>query len=101
MNEYYDMAKQICEKWNVPFLNMFEDEALNKELKVDTNENLPDNLHPNTSGYDVLYKYIMYWMETLPVHSEIEESYELESFTKQDMPSLPEVGCSGEWTGFY
>ena len=101
MNEYYNMAKQICEKWNVPFLNMFEDEALNKELKVDTNENLPDNLHPNTTGYDILYKYIIYWMETLPVHSEIEEGYELESFSKQDMPSIPEIGCSGDWSGFY
>ena len=101
MMEYYDAAKQICEKWNVPFLNLYEDEDLGKELKIDTNENLPDWLHPNTTGYDVLYKYIIYWMETLPVYSEIEEGYELESFTKQDMTNVPEIGCSGEWTDFY
>ena len=99
--EYYDVAKQICEKWNVPFLNMFEDETLNKELKVDTNECLQDWLHPNTSGYDVLYKYIMYWMETLPVYSEIEEGYELETMPADVLPSTPQTGgCSGFWTEF-
>jgi lysophospholipase L1-like esterase len=99
--EYYDVAKRICEKWNVPFLNMYEDETLNAEMKVDTNECLPDWLHPNTAGYDVLYKYIMYWMETLPVYSEIEEGYELETMPADVLPTVPEFGCSGSWTGFY
>ena len=101
MAEYYDVAKRICEKWNVPFLNMHEDETLNAEMKVDTNENLPDWLHPNTAGYNVLYKYIMYWMETLPVYSEIEEGYELQTFPSDVLPAVPELGCGGIWTKFY
>ena len=101
MSEYYNTAKQVCEKWNVPFLNMYEDETLNEEMKVDTNECLPDWIHPNTEGYNVLYKYIMYWMETLPVHSEIDESYGLETMPADVLPTNPDVGCSGGWTGFY
>lgn len=80
MTEYYNVAKSICEKWNVPFLNMYEDDSFSEELKVTTNQNLSDYLHPNTAGYDIIYKYIMFWMEKLPVHSEIEDGYALESF---------------------
>ena len=80
MTEYYNVAKKICEKWNIPFLNMYEDNKLSSELTVTTTAHLSDYLHPNTAGYDVLYKYIMYWMETLPVHSEIGEDYELQSY---------------------
>ena len=101
ITEYYEVAEKACKKWNVPFLNMYEDETLNKALKVDTNECLPDWLHPNTAGYDVLYKYIMYWMETLPVYSEIEEGYELESFPAAVVPATPDLSCGGIWTKFY
>ena len=100
MTEYYNMAKQICEKWNVPFLNMYEDETLSEDLKVNTKENLSDYLHPNTSGYDVLYKYIMYWMEKLPVYSEIEEGDKLETLPADVLPSEPDLGCSGIWSDF-
>jgi lysophospholipase L1-like esterase len=80
MTEYYNVAKKICEKWNVPFLNMYEDDKLTKELTANTTAHLSDYLHPNTAGYDVLYKYIMYWMETLPVYSEIGDDYDLQSY---------------------
>ena len=79
MTEYYTVAKQICEKWNIPYLNMYEDTLLSEELKVTTTTNLSDLLHPNTAGYDILYKYIMYWMETLPEHNDIPVGYKLET----------------------
>ena len=83
MTEYYDEAEKICEKWGIPYLNMYEDGEFSKLLKVTANTNLSDYLHPNTAGYDIIYKYIMYWMETLPTHSEIKadpDSFRLESF---------------------
>ena len=101
MQSYYDVAKQICAKWKVPFLNMYEDKALNEELKVDTKEYLSDYLHPNAAGYDILYKYIMYWMATLPVHSEIEEGYKFETMPTDLLPKVPAISCGGKWTDFY
>ena len=71
MTEYYAVAKQICEKWMIPYLNMYEDSEFSALLKVTSNTNLSDYLHPNTAGYDIIYKYIMFWMETLPVHNEV------------------------------
>ena len=79
MTEYYEMGKKICEKWGIPYLNMYEDTDLNKELMVNYKTHLYDYLHPSPSGYDILYRYIMYWMETLPAHSAIPEVYEFET----------------------
>ena len=83
MTEYYNMAKKICEKWGIPYLNMYEDSQFSALLKVTTSVNLSDYLHPNTAGYDIIYKYIMFWMETLPTHSAVvaaPDSFKLESF---------------------
>jgi lysophospholipase L1-like esterase len=83
MTEYYTVAKQICEKWNIPYLNMYEDSSITTELKTNTTEHLSDLLHPDTSGYDILYKYIMYWMETLPVNSTVTDAYDLETLPSE------------------
>lgn len=83
MTEYYNVAKQICEKWGIPYLNMYEDDEFSELLNVRSNANLSDYLHPNTAGYDIIYKYIIFWMETLPAHSEIKaapDRYVLENF---------------------
>ncbi len=67
MDAYFAVAKEICEKWNIPVLNLYEDENFcNNVLKTNTTENLPDSIHPNTHGYDLLYPVIEAWMETLP-----------------------------------
>ena len=83
MTEYYAVAKQICAKWNIPYLNMYEDASLTAQLKTNTTEHLSDLLHPDTSGYDILYTYIMYWMETLPTHSSITSGYDLETLPSE------------------
>lgn len=83
MSAYYAVAKQICAKWNIPYLNMYEDSNLTAELKVNTTEHLSDLLHPDTSGYDILYTYIMYWMETLPVNSTVTDAYDLETLPSE------------------
>ena len=66
MSEYFDVAAQICEKWDVAYLDLYNDEDLNaRVLKVDTTECLPDHIHPNSEGYNRLAPVIGEWMETL------------------------------------
>lgn len=66
MSEYFALAKKICKKWNIPYLDLYFDENLNKYLlKTHTNECLPDTVHPNSKGYNILTPYIANWMETL------------------------------------
>lgn len=66
MSEYFALSKQICDKWGIPYLDLYFDENLNKYLlKTHTTECLPDTVHPNSKGYNILTPYIANWMETL------------------------------------
>ena len=66
MSEYFALSKKICDKWGIPYLDLYFDENLNKYLlKSHTNECLPDTVHPNSKGYNILTPYISNWMETL------------------------------------
>ena len=65
-SEYIAVALQICDKWNITYLDLYNDEEFNQDvLKVSTKEYLPDYLHPNAAGYDILTPKIGDWMETL------------------------------------
>ncbi|MBN1628643.1 MAG: SGNH/GDSL hydrolase family protein [Thermoleophilia bacterium] len=66
MSEYVAAAIPICKKWGIPYLDLYDDAHLNNDLlKVTTKEYLLDYLHPNDAGYDILYKPIATWMETM------------------------------------
>jgi len=62
MSAYVEMAKQVCNKWSVPYLDLYNNEELTAALKVGTTVYLPDNVHPNAAGYDILTPYIANWM---------------------------------------
>ncbi len=66
MSAYFDMAKEICKKWDVPFLDLYTDEDFNKnEMKTHTQECLYDFIHPNTKGYNTITPRINDWMKTI------------------------------------
>ncbi len=88
MKRYVDITIKICEKWNIPYLDLYNDDDFNDNImKVSTGENLneftenniADYLHPNTSGYDVLYPVIGEWMENLGVKTVSEAESEIVS----------------------
>lgn len=56
MSAYYTAAIQICEKWDIPCLDLYFSEEFNKIWLPGTYT--VDNIHPNGDGYDVLYTYI-------------------------------------------
>lgn len=75
MSEYVDVAKQICEKWGIDYLDLYNDENLNLNLlKTHTMKYLPDTIHPNTAGYDIISPIINDWMKTITNETEAEES---------------------------
>ena len=66
MSEYFALSKKICDKWEIPYLDLYFDETFNRDvLKPETNVNLPDFIHPNTAGYELLTPVIEDWMKTL------------------------------------
>ncbi len=80
MSAYFDEAKRICDKWGVSYLDLYSDIDFNyRVLKVESTEFLPDHIHPNSGGYNLLAPVIEAWMKTLtaqpePVASEAESS---------------------------
>ncbi len=68
VSAYVDMAKQILEKWGIPYLNFHSDDHFNENvIQVDSTACLSnDYIHLNSNGYDCLSSYISTWMESLP-----------------------------------
>ena len=66
MKEYWEVAKQICDKWEIPYLDLyFDDYISNTVMQVTTNICLRDPVHPNATGYERLTPFIANWMQTL------------------------------------
>lgn len=62
--QYVGMIKAACAKWGISYVDLSTDEIKTK-LKVDTTELLPDYLHLNAKGYDIVTPYIAAFMESL------------------------------------
>lgn len=63
-NKYIMMTKKILDKWNIKYLDLFNEEYSNI-LKVNTKTYLPDNLHLNYEGYKIIYPYIYDFIKSL------------------------------------
>lgn len=69
-SSYYTVMKQVLNKWNIKYLDMFFGSTPNgikysDLLKVTTTKYLVDNLHLNSDGYKLISPYIYNWMNTL------------------------------------
>ncbi len=59
---YFEVAKQICEKWKINYFDMYHHEELNEELCYDTTLYTTDYLHPNPGGYEIITPYVADFM---------------------------------------
>ncbi len=73
MREYWNMAKAVCDKWGISYLDLFDGKTADGKsysydiLDVNTSNNFPggnDNIHLNAAGYDVITPYIASWIPT-------------------------------------
>lgn len=63
-NEYMDIAKQICEKWSVPYCDLYNASNLNYYIQ-EVSDAYGGGLHPNEAGYRIITNKIEKWLETL------------------------------------
>lgn len=75
MNGYVAITKQACDKWGIHYLDLYNNKELNDALEVGTSTKyLPDHIHPNTGGYDIIYPYIETWLMDLVSQAEEPET---------------------------
>lgn len=89
MDAYVDLQRQILEKWEIPYLDFYGDESFNRDVfKVETTTYLSgDYVHMTADGYNIIFKYIAAWLETLP----LSERMLPESETETEIESKPET----------
>ncbi|MBR1416691.1 MAG: SGNH/GDSL hydrolase family protein [Bacilli bacterium] len=67
--KYNDAIKNTLNKWNITYLDLFDgtynNESYSDILKVETKTYLPDGLHLNDNGYNLISPYIYEWLESL------------------------------------
>lgn len=73
---YWDIAKQICDKWQIPYLDLYSGKTSaglsysEDILKVSTGTCIADGIHLSANGYDTITPYIAEWMTTLYKNTE-------------------------------
>ncbi len=63
MSAYFNIAKEACAKWGVIFIDLYNNKELNDKLETTTTKYLPDTLHLNAAGYDIITPYIIEALE--------------------------------------
>ena len=67
LNDYMERAKEICEKYSIPYLDLFTASGLNyhlTEIRTNYSDNA-DGCHPNAKGYDFISPTIEKWIKSL------------------------------------
>ena len=65
MTAYYTLAKEICKKWDIPYLDLHFDENFLRAFDYTDRTLLPDLCHPSSIAYEILYQYVAKFMRQL------------------------------------
>ena len=59
MTKYVKLIKAACDKWGIPYLDLYTDGFVNSKFLAKTSKNyIADGIHPNDAGYDLLAELI-------------------------------------------
>lgn len=65
MRPYFDAAKELCEMYGIHVIDLYNNAELNDKLETKTTKYLPDTLHLNADGYDILTPYVLREIESV------------------------------------
>jgi lysophospholipase L1-like esterase len=52
LNDYVDAIKEVCEKYDVPVIDLFTLSGMDPSLSEVRTQYMPDGLHPNAAGHE-------------------------------------------------
>lgn len=74
---YFERAMEVCKKWGIPYINLWDESPLNPNLpsmydssldatgNIEANKLYVDGQHLTSTGYDIITAKIEAWMKTL------------------------------------
>lgn len=91
MAPYFDKARELCELYGFVFIDLYNNEELESKLQTDTTKYLPDTLHLNAAGYEIITPYILEALEA-------EFTPETVETTAEEITTAAPTETSGEAT---
>ena len=65
LKEYVNIIREVAEYYSLPMLDLFKESGLQPKIPVIQQKYVPDGLHPNDAGNDILAHKIARFLETL------------------------------------
>ena len=65
MGPYFEAARELCEMYGINVIDLYNNKELNDKLETTTTKYLPDTLHLNGAGYDILTPYVIEALESV------------------------------------
>lgn len=54
MNDYHERTREVCRKWQIPYIDLFYESGLNRFISEQYNLAWKDGTHLKDTGYDMI-----------------------------------------------
>ena len=65
LKTYVEIIREVAEYYSLPVLDLYKDGGLQPKVPVIQQKYVPDGLHPNDAGHEILARKIAKFIETL------------------------------------
>ena len=92
-DEFVPLAKAVCEKWSVPYLDLVNNESFNSQFNALPGVHTYDGVHGNDIGYDLAMRQIAPWLLSMNDATEqTEQNSDLLAYAAYEW-------SASDWTG--
>ena len=63
--EWVKAIKEVCEYYSLPVLDLYATSGLQPALPIINDKYMPDKLHPNDAGHEILYRKVSNFLKSL------------------------------------
>jgi lysophospholipase L1-like esterase len=65
LNEYCNIIKEVCDYYSIPVLDLYSESILNPGIDAQMNLYIPDGVHPNQDGHDIIARRVINWFKQI------------------------------------
>ena len=65
LKEYINIIREVAEYYSLPVLDLYSSSGLQPEIKEIQDEYIPDGLHPNDRGHEIIARKLKFFLENI------------------------------------